>query len=85
MKDIIHLIRPKDWAKNLFLFVPLFFAGRLFEMETIKELFMDFFVFAPLPVPYILLTTTGILNLISCTRKNPVVRWPPEKYRNLKL
>ncbi|HQY19096.1 MAG TPA: prenyltransferase, partial [Ferruginibacter sp.] len=41
MKDIIHLIRPKDWAKNLFLFVPLFFAGRLFEMETIKELFYE--------------------------------------------
>lgn len=45
MKDIIHLIRPKDWAKNLFLFVPLFFAGRLFEMETIKELFLGFLCF----------------------------------------
>ncbi|HAO03936.1 MAG: decaprenyl-phosphate phosphoribosyltransferase [Chitinophagaceae bacterium] len=45
MKDIIHLIRPKDWAKNLFLFVPLFFAGRLFEMETIKELFYGFLCF----------------------------------------
>jgi len=45
MKDIIHLIRPKDWAKNLFLFVPLFFAGRLFEMETIKDLFYGFLCF----------------------------------------
>jgi 4-hydroxybenzoate polyprenyltransferase len=45
MKDIIHLIRPTDWAKNLFLFVPLFFAGRLFEMETIKELFLGFLCF----------------------------------------
>jgi 4-hydroxybenzoate polyprenyltransferase len=45
MKDIIHLIRPKDWAKNLFLFVPLFFAGRLFEMEAIKELFLGFLCF----------------------------------------
>ena len=45
MRDIIHLIRPKDWAKNLFLFVPLFFAGRLFEMETIKELFYGFLCF----------------------------------------
>jgi 4-hydroxybenzoate polyprenyltransferase len=29
----LALIRPKDWAKNLFLFVPLFFSGRLFEWE----------------------------------------------------
>lgn len=46
MKDIIHLIRPKDWAKNLFLFVPLFFAGRLFEMETIIKLFWGFLCFS---------------------------------------
>ncbi|MGN6435217.1 MAG: decaprenyl-phosphate phosphoribosyltransferase [Agriterribacter sp.] len=29
----IKLLRPKDWAKNLFLFIPLFFAGELFEWE----------------------------------------------------
>jgi 4-hydroxybenzoate polyprenyltransferase len=29
----LALIRPKDWAKNLFLFVPLFFSGRLFDQE----------------------------------------------------
>ncbi len=26
----LQLLRPKDWAKNLFLFVPLFFSGGLF-------------------------------------------------------
>lgn len=25
----IKLLRPKDWAKNLFLFIPLFFAGEI--------------------------------------------------------
>jgi 4-hydroxybenzoate polyprenyltransferase len=29
----LQLIRPKDWAKNLFLFVPLFFSGALFNWE----------------------------------------------------
>ena len=29
----LQLIRPKDWAKNLFLFVPLFFSGALFHWE----------------------------------------------------
>jgi decaprenyl-phosphate phosphoribosyltransferase len=27
------LLRPKDWAKNLFLLVPLFFSGQLFHWE----------------------------------------------------
>ena len=27
----LKLLRPKDWAKNLFLFIPLFFAGSLFD------------------------------------------------------
>lgn len=27
----IALLRPKDWAKNLFLLIPLFFAGELFD------------------------------------------------------
>ncbi len=31
----IKLLRPKDWAKNLFLFIPLFFAGELFEWSKI--------------------------------------------------
>jgi decaprenyl-phosphate phosphoribosyltransferase len=29
----LRLLRPKDWAKNLFLFLPLFFAGDLFQWE----------------------------------------------------
>lgn len=30
MKYYIQLLRPKDWAKNLFLIVPSFFAGQFF-------------------------------------------------------
>ena len=35
MKHYIQLIRPKHWAKNLFLFVPPFFAGKFFELDKI--------------------------------------------------
>ena len=42
MKSFIQLIRPKDWAKNLFLFVPLFFAGLLFNAEIILQLLGGF-------------------------------------------
>ena len=31
----IKLLRPKDWAKNLFLFIPLFFAGELTDLNKI--------------------------------------------------
>lgn len=39
----LKLLRPKDWAKNMFLFVPLFFAGQLFQTTQIVELILGFF------------------------------------------
>lgn len=33
--EYLKLLRPKDWAKNLFLFIPLFFAGEIFNFEKI--------------------------------------------------
>jgi 4-hydroxybenzoate polyprenyltransferase len=29
----LQLLRPKDWAKNLFLLIPLFFSGELFRWD----------------------------------------------------
>ena len=46
MKAYIKLIRPKDWAKNLFLFIPVFFAGRIFEIDTLLEVFGGFICFS---------------------------------------
>src|ERR1700744_1510645 len=31
MIEYLSLLRPKDWAKNLFLFIPVFFSGQLFN------------------------------------------------------
>jgi decaprenyl-phosphate phosphoribosyltransferase len=44
MPPYIKLLRPKDWAKNLFLFLPVFFGGKLFEMPA-AHLFAAFFSF----------------------------------------
>lgn len=41
----IKLLRPKDWAKNLFLFIPLFFAGQLFDWKVYPDLFLGFLAF----------------------------------------
>ncbi|HTS45764.1 MAG TPA: decaprenyl-phosphate phosphoribosyltransferase [Puia sp.] len=45
MKQYIKLLRPKDWAKNLFLFIPSFFAGRFFRFEEIALLLEGFVAF----------------------------------------
>lgn len=46
MKKYINLIRPKDWAKNLFLFVPLFFAGKFFNPQILLQLVYGFICFS---------------------------------------
>jgi 4-hydroxybenzoate polyprenyltransferase len=41
----LQLLRPKDWAKNLFLFIPIFFSGDLFKWNLYPPLFMGFIAF----------------------------------------
>lgn len=45
MRDYLLLLRPKDWAKNLFLFIPSFFAGKLFNLYRFELLIAGFFAF----------------------------------------
>jgi decaprenyl-phosphate phosphoribosyltransferase len=44
--EIIKLIRVKDWAKNGFLFLPLFFAGELFNTAQYIPLLLAFVAFS---------------------------------------
>jgi len=43
---ILQLIRPKDWAKNLFLFIPVFFAGQLFNIDILLHVSAGFICFS---------------------------------------
>ena len=45
-KNIIRLLRPKQWVKNLFVFLPLFFDKRLFEMDALLPCVLMFFAFS---------------------------------------
>ncbi|MEJ7769033.1 MAG: decaprenyl-phosphate phosphoribosyltransferase [Chitinophagaceae bacterium] len=56
MKYYIKLLRPKDWAKNAFLFLPVFFAGKLFDLPRLELLIAGFFAFS------LLASTVYILN-----------------------
>ena len=42
----LKLLRPKDWAKNLFLFIPLFFSGELFNWDIYPQLLLGFAAFS---------------------------------------
>ena len=46
MKEYILLLRPKDWIKNLFLFIPSFFAGTFFGIDGLEYLVAGFLAFS---------------------------------------
>lgn len=74
MKHYITLLRPRHWAKNLFLFVPLFFAGKFFELDKIGLLISGFFAFS------FLASSIYIVNDyrdIEDDRKHPEKRFRP--------
>jgi 4-hydroxybenzoate polyprenyltransferase len=41
----IKLLRAKDWAKNLFLFIPVFFSGLIFNKDAYPLLLLGFVTF----------------------------------------
>jgi decaprenyl-phosphate phosphoribosyltransferase len=46
MVSIIKLIRVNHWVKNLFIFIPAFFAGVLFDPENVFSLLLGFMCFS---------------------------------------
>jgi decaprenyl-phosphate phosphoribosyltransferase len=42
----LKLLRPKDWAKNLFLFIPLFFAREFLDRTKLIDLSFGFIAFS---------------------------------------
>jgi 4-hydroxybenzoate polyprenyltransferase len=42
----LKLLRIKDWVKNLFVFIPLFFAGKLFQFQKLESLLLAFISFS---------------------------------------
>ncbi|MBX2945173.1 MAG: UbiA prenyltransferase family protein [Cyclobacteriaceae bacterium] len=46
MRPIIHLIRPTHWIKNLFLLIPTFFAGSIFQVERLEIIILGIIAFS---------------------------------------
>lgn len=45
MRNYLKLIRPKQWMKNMFVFLPMFFGGSLFDAQDIFAAAMTFLAF----------------------------------------
>ena len=43
---LMRLIRPKQWIKNGFIFVPLFFGGELFQIDALLAGLITFFAYS---------------------------------------
>jgi decaprenyl-phosphate phosphoribosyltransferase len=43
--EYLKLIRPKDWAKNLFLFLPLFFGQQILDFHKVIAVSYGFIAF----------------------------------------
>ena len=43
IKEYVRLMRIRHWIKNFLLFLPAFFAGRLFEVSMFSVLVPGFF------------------------------------------
>ena len=46
IKNILRLTRPKQWIKNFFVFVPMFFGGELFNVHSLWLAFVTFLAFS---------------------------------------
>ena len=45
IKNFVLLLRPQQWVKNGFVFLPLFFNGQLFDADALLSTFMAFVAF----------------------------------------
>ena len=46
ISEIIKLMRPHQWIKNLFLFLPMFFGNRMFDGECLLSVSIAFAAFS---------------------------------------
>ena len=46
IKNILDLLRVRQWIKNLLLFAPLFFSGNFLNVYLIQEVCIGFFIFS---------------------------------------
>ena len=46
MKSVIQLLRPQQWVKNFFVFLPVFFDGKLTHLDLVLMAICVFFAYS---------------------------------------
>ena len=46
MNNVFKLIRPHQYVKNLFIFLPLFFAGQFSNLQLLQNTLLAFIAFS---------------------------------------
>ena len=46
IKNILRLTRPKQWIKNFFIFIPMFFGGELFDAHSVWLAVLTFIAYS---------------------------------------
>lgn len=70
----LKLLRPKDWAKNLFLYIPVFFAGEIFDWSKLLNVLTGFIAFSLIASSIYIINDYGD---IEDDRKHPVKKNRP--------
>ncbi len=75
MEKYIRLIRVKHWVKNLFLFIPVFFSGRLDQISLYGDLILAFLSFS------FVASTVYVINDLKDIKADKI--HPKKKFRPL--
>ncbi len=73
--NILRLLRPRQWIKNLAIFTAIIFAGQLFEIEVVNKVFLGFIAFCGLS------SATYVINDLFDIKKDKL--HPFKKFRPL--
>src|ERR1035437_992514 len=71
--NLLRLVRPRQWVKNLAIFAAITFAGELFDPPIVLKVILGFFVFCALA------SATYIINDIFDVKKDRL--HPFKKFR----
>lgn len=75
MKDYISLARLPQWVKNVFIFLPAFFAGKVFDFALLSELAAGVIAFS--------LASSSIYTINDLADKSADTKHPSKKNRPL--
>lgn len=70
MKNLIRLLRPYDWIKNIFVFAPLFFTPSLFHLPNIATVLLGAIIFS---------LNASSIYVLNDLRDADADQWHPQK------